>query len=261
MFIGTLITGHKIRTTKIRQRTKELEEHIKERTAQLETANQELEAFTYSVSHDLRAPLRSMDGFSRVLLEDSSEKLDEHSKDYLRRVMRASQHMNHLIDDLLKLSRLTRSEMHFEKVDLSLLVKSIIKEFQQTNPDRQVEWIRAWNIYVQGDKSLLRIMLRNLIDNAWKYTAKTKRARIEFGVKQNRGRRVFFIKDNGIGFDMKYVDKLFEAFQRQQTEFDGTGIGLTTVRRIVHRHGGQIWAEGKVDKGATFYFTLENIQS
>ncbi len=256
VLIASLLTGYKIRTATIRHRTRELEKHIKERTAQLENINQELEAFTYSVSHDLRAPLRSMEGFSEILLEDCSGKLDKKHKDYLGRISHASQQMSHLIDDLLKLSRLTRSEMHFNKVDLSRLVESIMEEFEQTNSGRSVEWVRAENIIVQGDEALLKVMLRNLIDNAWKFTSKKKKAKIEFGRKQEKGKSIYFIRDNGIGFDMKYVNKLFEAFQRQHIEFEGTGIGLTTVQRIVSRHGGRVWAEGKEDQGATFYFTL-----
>jgi light-regulated signal transduction histidine kinase (bacteriophytochrome) len=222
----------------------------------LAQSNRELEAFTYSVSHDLRAPLRGMEGFSQILLEEYSEKLGVQGQDYLNRIIKASKHMGQLIDDLLKLSRLTRSEMHFKKVDLSRLVESVMEEFKQMNVNRQVRWIRAENIFVQGDEALLKVMLRNLIDNACKFTSRKADARIEFGTKEKNGKTIFYIRDNGIGFDMKYADKLFEVFQRHHTEFEGTGIGLTTVERIVRRHGGCVWAEGSKDKGATFYFTL-----
>ncbi len=222
----------------------------------LAQSNRELEAFTYSVSHDLRAPLRGMDGFSQILLEDYSEKLDVEGKDYLYRIKRASKHMGNLIDDLLKLSRLTRSEMHFKKVNLSRLVESIIDEFKQTDSERQIKWTLAQDICAEGDEALLKVMLRNLIDNAWKFSSRKKNAKIEFGVREENGKTVFYIRDNGIGFNMDHSDKLFEAFQRQNIEFEGTGIGLTTVERIVRRHGGRIWAEGTENSGATFYFTL-----
>jgi light-regulated signal transduction histidine kinase (bacteriophytochrome) len=257
ILVGMLYMSYAIRTARIRAYNRELEQHVFERTAQLEATNRELEAFTYSVSHDLRAPLRGMDGFSQVLVEDYSEKLDKKGKDYLLRIRKASQHMGHLIDDLLKLSRLTRSEMHFGQVNLSQLVKSIAHEYQQTHPKRNVQFVIAEDLCAKGDAPLLEVMLRNLIDNAWKFTSKTPDAKIEFGVTQKNGRNVYYLRDNGIGFDMNFSSKLFEIFQRQHTEFEGTGIGLVTVKRIVQRHGGTIWAEGKINEGATFYFTLQ----
>lgn len=225
---------------------------------ELEQANKELEAFTYSVSHDLRAPLRSIDGFSQALLEDYENILDDQGKNYLHRVRAASQHMAQLIDDLLKLSRVTRAEMRRERVDLSAMAKAIARGLQDMEPQRAVDFIIAEGVVVQGDASLLQVALENLLNNAWKFTGKHPHATIEFGVSQREGQPVYFIRDDGAGFDMAYIDKLFVPFQRlhDSTEFEGTGIGLATVQRIISRHGGSIWAEGEVEKGATFYFTL-----
>jgi signal transduction histidine kinase len=241
-----------------RELNEKLEQRIQERTAQLEAANKELEAFSYSVSHDLRAPLRAINGFSEALLEDYYEKLDNEGKDYLRRVSAASQQMAQLIDDLLNLSRVTRYEMRTEKVNLSELAKKIAGELQATEPGRQAELIITDGLVVNGDMHLLRIMLRNLLENAFKFTGKQNYTKIEFGVIQLDSERAFFVRDNGAGFDMAYGDKLYGAFHRLHTqgEFQGTGIGLAIVKRIVQRHGGHVWAEGKVGKGATFYFTL-----
>jgi PAS domain S-box-containing protein len=227
---------------------------------ELEQANKELEAFSYSVSHDLRAPLRSIDGFSQALLEDYEDKLEAEGKDYLRRVRSGSQRMSQLIDDLLNLSRITRAEMRYEKVNLSTLAEAIAAELQETQPDRQVEFIIGKDITAHGDSHLLRVVLENLLSNAWKFTSKHPRARIEFGATQNEGKQIYFVRDNGAGFDMAYVDKLFVPFQRlhTETEFPGIGIGLATGQRIIRRHGGTVWAEGEVEKGATFYFTLQS---
>jgi len=243
--VATLITISDITDTKAR---KELEE-----------ANKELEAFSYSVSHDLRAPLRSIDGFSQALLEDYADKLDDQGREYLRRIRAASQRMAQLINDLLTLSRVTRAEIHFEEVDLSTIVENIAAELKESQPNRDVKFIIAQNVKAYGDSHLLRIVLENLLSNAWKFTSKHKNAVIEFGAKESDGKRVYFVRDDGAGFDMAYVDKLFVPFQRlhEQDEFEGTGIGLATVQRIVHRHGGMVWAEGEVEKGATFYFTLQ----
>jgi len=225
---------------------------------ELTAVNRELEAFSYSVSHDLRAPLRGIDGFSQALLEDHAEKLDAQGKDYLQRVRAASQRMAQLIDDLLQLSRLARGEIHREEVDLSGMARAIAAELQKTQPDRQVEVRIAQGVVVEGDPRLLRVVLDNLLSNAWKFTSKNPRATIEFGVIENDGRPVYFVQDDGAGFDMAYGDKLFGPFQRLHapTEFSGTGIGLATVQRIVHRHGGRVWAAGAVGQGATFSFTL-----
>lgn len=235
-----------------------LEHRVVERTAALADVNQELEAFSYSVSHDLRAPLRSIDGFSQVLLEDYADKLDTQGKDHLQRVRRASQRMGQLIDDMLNLSRVTRSEMLRERAYLSALAQDIAAELQQTAPHRQVEFIIEEGLTAEGDARLLRIALENLIGNAWKFTSNHPRARIELGVTHKDGVQAYFVRDDGAGFDMTHADKLFGAFQRlhSSTEFGGTGIGLATVQRIIHRHGGRVWAEGAVEQGATFYFTL-----
>ncbi len=236
----------------------ELEQRIQERTAELNTTNKELEAFSYSVSHDLRAPLRAIDGFGQALLEDYGDKLDSLGQDHLRRVRLAAQRMSALIDDLLNLSRVTRSEMHREKLDLSALVRSVAEELQRGAPSRKMEFIMTEGLMVDGDSRLLRVAIENLLGNAWKYTSGHNRARIEFGRDQTNGRSTYFVRDDGAGFDPRFSDRLFGAFQRLHvmTEFPGTGIGLATVQRIIHRHGGEIWAEGAVEKGATFYFTL-----
>lgn len=239
----------------------ELEQRVADRTAELAAANKELETFSYSVSHDLRSPLRSIDGFSLALLEDCTDQLNDTGKDYLNRVRTASQRMGTLIDDLLKLSRISRSEMNRRLVDLSFLAQTTANELQQFDPERQVEVQITPGLIANGDEHLLGIVFDNLLGNSWKFTGKTARPRIEFGVcppTQSQPQLTFFVRDNGAGFDMNYADKIFDAFQRLHSdkEFAGTGIGLATVQRIIHRHGGKIWAEGHVDQGATFYFTL-----
>ncbi len=244
---------------KIRTLNVELEDRVAKRTIQLEVANKELEAFSYSVSHDLRAPLRSIDGFSQFLLEDYCEQLDDQGKDYLQRIRAAAQRMAQLIDDLLNLSRVTRSDMRGERVDLSALAETITAELQQAHPDQTVACIIAPGLIADGDAHLLRIVLENLFGNAWKFTSRHPRAHIEFGsMQQPDGSLAYFVRDDGAGFDMAYADKLFGAFQRLHgmTEFPGTGIGLATVQRIIQRHGGRIWAAAAPEKGATFYFTL-----
>jgi light-regulated signal transduction histidine kinase (bacteriophytochrome) len=200
-----------------------------------------------------------MDGFSQALLEDYGDRLDTQGKEYLDRVRKASQRMGQLIDDLLKLSRITRAEMHMEEVDLSALAAEITDECRRTEPDRSVEVSIKPGMKARVDARLVRILLTNLIGNAWKFTGKTIKARIEFGVEVEEGRPVFHVRDNGAGFDMTYADKLFGAFQRLHgaNEFEGTGIGLATSQRIVHRHGGRIWAEGETGRGATFRFQFE----
>ncbi len=242
----------------IRRLNEELEHKVAERTAQLQNANRELEAFSYSVSHDLRAPLRAIDGFSQALLEDYEAKLDDQGSHYLQRIRAATQRMGELIDDLLQLSRVSRAEMRRAKVDMSALAESVIDELRQGDPGRRVETAIQPGLEASGDPHLLRIVLVNLLSNAWKFTSRQPAARIEFGFGGNDAEPAFFIRDNGAGFDMHYVDKLFGTFQRLHTpsEFPGTGIGLATVQRIIHRHGGQVRAEGAVGQGAAFYFTL-----
>jgi len=251
------ITERKLAEIEIRK----LNEELKQNITQLEAANKELEVFSYSISHDLRAPLRSLDGFSQVLFEDYANQLDEQGKDYLQRIRKASQHMAELIDALLMLSRMTRKEIHYETVDLSTLAQAILAELRQTQPKRQIEVVIEEGLVVKGDPQLLRVVIENLLANAWKYTSRKPEVRIEVGaLRQEDGKRTYFVRDNGAGFDMAFADKLFKAFQRLHTpnEFPGVGIGLATVQRIIHRHGGRVWAEGEVEKGATFFFTLSN---
>lgn len=236
----------------------ELERRVEQRTAELSAANKELESFSYSVSHDLRSPLRSIDGFSQALADDYEDKFDSAAKSHLQRIRAASQKMGVLIDDLLNLSRVTRAEMKHEPVDLSAMAVSIASEFMKRNEQRQVEWSIKDGMQAFGDTRLLQIVLDNLLGNAWKYTSKHERARIEFGQEQHNGGMAYFVRDDGAGFDAEYSARLFGAFQRLHgaTEFPGTGVGLATVQRIVLRHGGKVWGEGAVEKGATFYFTL-----
>ena len=235
---------------------------LEDANRELEGTNRELEAFSYSVSHDLRAPLRTIDGFSQILQEDYEGGLDDEGMDYLGRVRAASRHMATLIDDLLDLSRVGRRPLRREPVDLSRLAAGIVEELKESQPGREVEFVTEEKIMAWGDVSLLKVALENLLGNAWKFTANEKEARIEFGADRDPGpgflAPVYYVRDNGAGFDQAYADKLFGAFQRLhgQDEFEGTGIGLATVARIVHRHGGRVWAEGSVGEGATFYFTL-----
>jgi len=246
---------------RVEERTHELQdrnESLRRNAAELLAANTELDAFAYSVSHDLRAPLRSIDGFSQILLEDYAARLDEAGRETLHRVRAASQRMGTLIDDLLKLARVTRAEIRTEDVDLSGMARDIVADLHRTTPERQVEFAIAPGLTARGDARLLRVALDNLLRNSWKYTAKQPAPRVEFASADANGGRAFMVRDNGAGFDMKYADKLFGVFQRLHSaaDFEGTGIGLATVRRIINRHGGRIWAEGAVDRGATFYFTL-----
>lgn len=228
---------------------------------ELASVNNELESFAYSVSHDLRAPLRSIDGFSQALLEEYADKLDAQGKEYLQRVHAAALHMAELINDLLSLSRVTRTEITHASVDLSALAHEVAVELQKQQPERQMEFNITEGLTGDGDKNLLRIALTNLLGNAYKFTSKCKQARIEFGVTQHKGKPSYFVRDNGVGFDMAYANKLFSPFQRLHSpgEFPGTGIGLAIVQRVIHRHGGDVWAEGKVDQGATIYFTLKTL--
>ena len=225
-----------------------------------ETANRELEAFSYSVAHDLRAPLRGIDGFSLALLEDHSEQLDAEGKEFLRRIRESARFMAQLIDDLLMLAQVTQSELRHERVDLSHLAEAAVARLRNAEPERQTEFIIADGLVAQGDGRLLGIVLDNLLGNAWKFTAKRPIAHIEFGRSHDGVPPTYFVRDDGAGFDMAHASKLFGVFQRLHTpdEFDGTGIGLATVQRIIHRHGGRIWADGQVNYGATFHFTLEN---
>lgn len=253
------ITKLKEAEERLLQLNAELEERVASRTADLITLNREMEAFSYSVSHDLRAPLRGIDGFSQALLEDHADQLDEDGRHLLNRVRAAAQRMATLIDDLLNLSRISRSEMKWENIDLAELAHSIIDDLRQSDPTRDIEIAVAPEMCVSGDERLIRIALENLLRNAWKFTRNTKAPRIEVTPMLEYGADVYAVHDNGAGFDMAYADKLFGAFQRlhSMSEYEGTGIGLATVQRIIHRHGGRIWAEGAVNEGATFYFTLQ----
>ena len=235
-----------------------LEQRVSERTAQLARSNDELEAFSYSVSHDLRAPLRGIEGFSQALLEDYGAALDEQGRDYLQRVRNGAARMSELIDDLLALSRVSRSEMNRGPVDLSALATTVTQTLQARSPQRSVAVEIVPGLSAEGDARLLQIALENLLGNAWKFTRKQPQPRIEFGVTRQDGMPIFFVRDNGAGFDMTHAGKLFGAFERLHADpaFEGTGIGLATVRRVIQRHGGKVWAEGKPGQGATFYFTL-----
>ena len=235
-----------------------LEQRVQVRTLELEAANRELEAFAYSVSHDLRAPLRAIDGFSQALLEDYGDTFDKTARGYLQRVRTGTRNMNVLIDDLLRLSRISQAPLQPADVDLSAMAHEIAARLRQHAPGRSVRVEIAPGLRVQGDPGLLRILLDNLLDNAWKYTGRTDAAHIVFDTADEAGETVFRVRDNGVGFDMRLAGKLFGAFQRmhRQDEFEGHGIGLATVRRIVHRHGGQVWAHAEPGRGATFHFTL-----
>jgi light-regulated signal transduction histidine kinase (bacteriophytochrome) len=236
----------------------EAREHAERQAAELDVSNKELESFAYSVAHDLRAPLRHIDGFGRMLIEDYASALNDEGKRYLNVMSTASQKMGQLIDDLLNLSRVTRAEIYREPVNLSEVARDVWTEISDEQPERHVEFRVTPDLKADGDARLLRIALAHLLGNAWKFTAKRQEARVEFGVARQDGKNVYYVTDNGAGFDPAHGGKLFGAFQRlhRTDEYPGTGIGLATVQRIVHRHGGRIWAEGSVGQGATFYFTL-----
>ncbi len=252
------ITARKRADAELRRYREQLEEMVAARTAELKAANRELESFAYSVSHDLRGPLRGIDGFAQALLEDYGTMLDTTGQDYLNRVRAGIQRMSALIDDLLKLSRLSRTPLQPQTVDLSALALDTLQQLRAAEPERGVQFAVMPDLTVQGDPGLLRAALENLLGNAWKYSSKTPAARIEFGRLRQGGEDVYYVRDNGVGFDMAHAGKLFGPFQRlhHRDEFEGTGIGLATVQRIIQRHGGRIWAEAAPGEGATFYFTL-----
>jgi two-component system sensor histidine kinase/response regulator len=245
------------------QEARDLAETRAELVRDLEHKNRELESFSYAVSHDLRAPLRRIESFSRAVQESQGEHLDDAGRHYLDRVREASQQMSRLIDDVLYLARVTRADMREQEVDLSGLVTLLLDRMREAEPDRQVEVKVRPGISVAADGQLLRIAVANLLENAWKFTAKTGAARIEFGVTNAGGEPTYFVRDNGAGFDMAYADRLFGPFQRlhRASEFAGTGIGLATVQRIIHRHGGRVWAEGMLGQGATFHFTIGRVRT
>jgi light-regulated signal transduction histidine kinase (bacteriophytochrome) len=231
---------------------------LRQANTAIEAANRELDAFSYSVAHDLRAPLRSIDGFSQALLEDCAADLPAEGVAYLGHVRESAQHMAQLIDDLLSLSRVSRVELHRAPIDLAAIARVVFARLQRDHPDRRVELVIPTKIGVVGDARLLELALENLLGNAWKFTRERTLAHIEFGETSQDSRTVYFVRDDGAGFDMNFVGKLFAVFQRLHTvrEFEGTGVGLANVERVIHRHGGRIWADGAVGRGATFYFTL-----
>ena len=235
-----------------------MNEQLRSNAFELSSVNKELEAFSYSVSHDLRAPLTNIDGYASILSTDYASKLDEKGNSYLAKLRASAQRMNGLIDDLLQLSRVSKGEIQVQTVDLSVIARTVVERLKMGDPVRNVIITIAPSAPARGDPKLMEIALENLLNNSWKFTSKRKEAMIEFGWMSAGGRTVYFVKDDGAGFEMKYVDRLFGAFQRlhSTSEFPGTGIGLATVRRVITRHGGEVWAEGEVNKGATFYFTL-----
>ena len=237
---------------------KQAEGALQKYARDLENANKELESFSYSITHDLRQPLRALESFSGLLSLEYKDKLDETGRDYVNRINKASQYMYQLTDDMLKLSRINRADLYRDKVNLSELSQSILNELKTSQPERKVEINITQNLMVTGDKNLLTIAMRNLLENTWKFTSKCHQTRIEIGQIEKDGEKVYYIRDNGIGFDTRFKDKLFQPFQRltKDKDYPGTGIGLAIVQRVIHRHGGKVWAEAELDHGATFYFTL-----
>jgi PAS domain S-box-containing protein len=258
------ITDRKKVEREFREVNVRLDQKAKERTIQIDEAFKELEAFSYSISHDLRAPLRAVEGYSQALYEDYYDLLEEKGREYIERIRSANQQSLEIIDDILKLTRITRSELTLDEVDLAMVAREIVRELELSQPERKVTWVIPERLMARADLNLVRILLRNLFSNAWKFTSKHPSAHIEFGVQMTENRKEYFVSDDGAGFDMRYADKLFIPFQRlhPESEFEGTGIGLAAAQRIVGRHGGRIWAKGDPEHGATFYFDLnESVNS
>ncbi len=253
-----MLTQIQARDNELRTAHDELERRVEDRTRELVVSNRELEAFSYSVSHDLRGPVDAVNGFAYVLQREYAGKLDEKGKDLVERIRNSGKRMMQLIDDLLNLSRVTSGPMQFGDVNLTEMVQSICKDLLRSAPERKAEFVIADVGIAQGDARLLRVLLENLVRNAWKYTSQHETARIEFGLEKKNGRTVYFVRDDGVGFDPRSTDRLFQPFQRlhSSAEFPGNGVGLATVQRIVRRHRGEVWAQGEVEKGATFYFYL-----
>ncbi len=257
--VATIAQGQDITERKhVEQRLIALNESLRDQAIELEAVNRELESFNYSLSHDLRAPLRSIEGFGDMLLERAGDKLDHESRDYVNRMRAASERISHLIDDLQALSSVTRCKMRWERVDLSSMAREIAVDLKKAHPDQDVDLEIESGTSVEGDARLLKVMLGNILDNAWKFTSRVQHPRIQFGITYINNKKAFFVRDNGTGFDMAYYDKLFAPFQRLHSakEYPGTGIGLVTAQRIMRRHGGKIWGEGAVGQGATFYFAF-----
>jgi signal transduction histidine kinase len=259
VILGLAFTGYRLRVSNIQEHSQELEHQVAERTAQLETANKELESFAYSVSHDLRAPLRHIDGFIEMLEKRTKSSLDEQSQHYMTAISDSANQMGTLIDNLLSFSRMGHSQMSKSQVDFDELIQDVIQEFKLETEGRDIQWEVSPLPSITGDGAMLRLVFVNLVSNALKFTRSRQQAKIEIGcILDNKIEAVFFVRDNGVGFDMNYADKLFGVFQRlhRPDEFEGTGIGLANVHRIISRHGGRTWAEAQVDHGATFYFSL-----
>lgn len=256
--VGRDITDRKNAEKEIKELSHVLESRVKERTAQLRAMNRDLESFSYSVAHDLKAPLRAMDGYSQILLDDYQGQLDDQAQHYLFRIREASQGMGQLIDGLLRLSHVSRLDLNLMEIDLMRIAREVLNELSSAAPGRKVNFVGPPRLMAEADPSLMRIALNNLITNAWKFTEKRPEARIEIGLQERAGKMAYYVKDNGVGFEMASAARLFQPFQRlhRQEDFDGNGIGLTIVHKIVDRHGGHIWAESRSGQGACFYFTL-----
>lgn len=255
---GELATSFNYMRTELKKHRDSMDNLVQERTIALQDSNKELESYSYSIAHDLRAPLRSIKGFSQIILEDAANKLDNTNKEHLQRIIKASAHMTELIDDILEISRVSRTELQIKSVNLSDLCEEISKTLSATNPERTVEWHIQPDLIANGDQRLLYLVLSNLLGNAWKFTQKRSPAIIEFGLTNEGNEKIYYVHDNGVGFDMAYVDKLFGLFHRlhRTDEYEGTGIGLATVKKIINRHKGWVRAEGTEGKGATIYFSL-----